>query len=124
MAKPDAVEGALVLSDPVAGAIAYLTFVPAVYFLVTEPYKKNPYVRYHAWQSILLFTTAFGVTVVLAFLLVFALLFTPQLHLVVWRAMELFWLAVWLVCVANAAMDKRFKLPVLGALAEQQAQMR
>ncbi|MFZ0337209.1 MAG: Tic20 family protein [Terracidiphilus sp.] len=121
MGRPDAVEGAFVLSDHAAGAIAYLTFIPAILFLLLEPYKQNSYVRYHSWQSILLSLGAFAVNVVLAFLLVFALLFTPRLHLFTWRAIELFWMAVWIACVVNAAMGKRFKLPVIGELAEQQA---
>jgi uncharacterized membrane protein len=121
MAKPDAAAGEFVLSDHAAGAIAYLTFVPAIFFLVRETYKRNSFVRYHAWQSILLFVGAFGVSIVLGFLLIFALLFSPCLHLVAWRAIELFWIAVWIACVVNAAMGKRFKLPVIGELAEQQA---
>ncbi|MGD0479194.1 MAG: hypothetical protein ABSA42_03415 [Terracidiphilus sp.] len=122
MAKPDAVEGAFVLSDHVAGAIAYLTFIPAILFLVMEPYRRNSYVRYHSWQSILFFLAAFAVNVVLAFLLVFALLFSPTLHVFVWRAIVLFWIAVWIACVVNAAMGKRFKLPLIGEFAEQQAE--
>jgi len=121
MAKPDAAEGESVLSDHAAGAIAYLTFIPAILFLVLEPYKRNSYVRYHAWQSILLSLVAFAVRIVLAFVLIFALLFSPRLHLYAWRAVELFWIAVWIACVVNAGMGKRFKLPVIGELAEQQA---
>jgi len=121
MAKPEVRRGEFVLSDHAAGAIAYLTFIPAIFFLVLEQYKRNSYVRYHSWQSILLSLGAFAVNIVVAFLLVFALLFTPRLHLVVWRAIELFWLAVWVACVVNAAMGKRFRLPVIGELAEQQA---
>ncbi|MGD0348123.1 MAG: Tic20 family protein [Terracidiphilus sp.] len=121
MAKPDAAEGESVLSDHAAGAIAYLTFIPAILFLVLEPYKRNSYVRYHAWQSILLSLGAFAVSIVLAFVLIFALLFSPRLHLYAWRAVELFWIAVWIACVVNAGMGKRFKLPVIGELAEQQA---
>ncbi|MDR3752662.1 MAG: hypothetical protein P4K93_03285 [Terracidiphilus sp.] len=121
MVKPDAVEGAFVLPDHAAGAIAYLTFAPAIVFLVLEPYNRNSYVRYHSWQSILLFVGAFAVSLVLGFLLIFTLLFSPILHMVVWRAFELFWIAVWVACVVNAAMGKRFKLPVIGELAEQQA---
>ena len=121
MAKPEVRRGEFVLSDHAAGAIAYLTFIPAIFFLVLEQYKRNPYVRYHSWQSILLSLGAFAVNIVVAFLLVFALLFSPRLHLVVWRAIELFWLAVWVACVVNAAMGKRFRLPVIGELAEQQA---
>ena len=122
MAKPDAAEGESVLSDHAAGAIAYLTFIPAILFLVLEPYKRNSYVRYHAWQSILLSLGAFAVSIVLAFVLIFALLFSPRLHLYAWRAVELFWIAVWIACVVNAGMGKRFKLPVIGELAEQQAE--
>ena len=121
MAEPDASAGEFVLSDHAAGAIAYLTFIPAILFLVLEPYKRDSFVRYHSWQSILLSLGAFAVNIVVAFLLVFALLFSPRLHLVVWRAIELFWLAVWVACVVNAAMGKRFRLPVIGELAEQQA---
>ena len=62
-----------------------------------------------------------AVDLVLGFVLVFALMFSPFLHLAAWRLIELFWLAVWLVCIANAAQGKRFKLPVIGNLAEQQA---
>ncbi len=121
MAKPDAAQSEFVLSDRAAGAIAYLTFIPAIVFLVLEPYKRNLYVRYHAWQSILLTLGAFAVNLVLGFLLVFALLFSPRLHVMAWRAIELFWIAVWIACVVNAATGKRFRLPVIGALAEQQA---
>jgi uncharacterized membrane protein len=120
MDKPDAA-GEFVLPDHTAGAIAYLTFIPAIFFLVAEPYKRNSYVRYHAWQSILLSLGAFAVNIVLAFLLVFALLFSPRLHLLAWRAIELLWIAVWIACLVNAARGKRFKLPVIGELAEQQA---
>jgi uncharacterized membrane protein len=38
-----------------------------------------------------------------------------------WWAIELFWLAAWVACVLNAAMGRRFKLPLIGELAEQQA---
>ena len=121
MADSNAAGGATGLSDNAAGAIAYLTFIPAVLFLVMEPYNRNSYIRFHAWQSILLSIVAVAVDMVLGFVLVFALMFSPFMHLAAWRVIELFWFAVWLVCVLNAAQGKRFKLPVIGNLAEQQA---
>jgi uncharacterized membrane protein len=121
MADSNAAGGASGLSDNAAGAIAYLTFIPAVFFLVMEPYNRSSNVRFHAWQSILLCVAAVAVDLVLGFVLVFALMFSPFLHLAAWRVIELFWLAVWLVCVVSAAQGKRFKLPVIGNLAEQQA---
>ena len=63
MADSNAAGGTSGLTDNAAGAIAYFTFIPAVLFLVTEPYNKSSYVRFHAWQSILLFFGAFGVFV-------------------------------------------------------------
>jgi uncharacterized membrane protein len=121
MADSNAAGSTSGLTDNAAGAIAYLTFIPAVFFLVTEPYNRNSYVRFHAWQSILLCVAAIAVDLVLSFALVLAFMFSPFLHLAAWRVIELFWLAVWLVCMVNAAQGKRFKLPVIGILAEQQA---
>jgi uncharacterized membrane protein len=121
MADSNAAGGTSGLSDSAAGAIAYFTFIPAVFFLVSEPYNKSSFVRFHAWQSILLFFAAFGVSIALGFLLIFVVLFSPFLHLTAWRLIDLFWMAVWLVCVVSAAQGKRFKLPVIGNLAEQQA---
>jgi uncharacterized membrane protein len=121
MADLNAAGSASGLSDNAVGAIAYLTFIPAVVFLLMEPYNRNSYVRFHAWQSILLSVAAIAVDMVLGFVLVFALMFSPYLHLAAWRLIELCWLAVWLVCILNAAQGKRFKLPVIGILAEQQA---
>ena len=36
------------LSEPIAGGLAYFTFVPAIVFLVVEPYKNNRFVRFHS----------------------------------------------------------------------------
>jgi uncharacterized membrane protein len=121
MADSNAAGSASGLTDNAAGAIAYLTFIPAVIFLIMDPYNKSSFVRFHAWQSIMLSIVAFAVDMVLGFASVFALMFSPFLHLALWRLIELFWFALWLVCVVNAAQGKRFKLPVIGNLAEQQA---
>ena len=43
------------LTDNVAGALAYLTIIPAILFLVLEPFNKRRFVRFHAFQSIFFF---------------------------------------------------------------------
>jgi len=43
------------LTDNVAGALAYLTVIPAIVFLVIEPFNKRRFVRFHAFQSIFYF---------------------------------------------------------------------
>src|SRR6185437_2632978 len=40
------------LSDTAAGALAYITIIPAIIFLVVAPYNTKPFVRFHAFQSI------------------------------------------------------------------------
>jgi len=32
--------------------VAYITIIPAIIFLVMEPYNKNKFVRFHAFQSL------------------------------------------------------------------------
>ena len=63
------------LSDNALGAIAYITVVPAIFFLAVEPYNKKPYVRFHAWQSIMLSVVAFILTYALRFFLPFTIPF-------------------------------------------------
>jgi uncharacterized membrane protein len=110
------------LSDNAAGAIAYLTFIPALIFLLMEPYNKSAYVRFHAWQSILLTVAAVVIDIVLGIAMGVLLFVIPFfLHLMLWRLIELAWLIVWLLCVFSAAQGKRFKLPFIGGFAEQQA---
>jgi uncharacterized membrane protein len=43
------------LSDNAASGIAYITIIPAIVFLIVDPFKKSSYVRFHAWQSIFFF---------------------------------------------------------------------
>ena len=106
------------LSDNAAGAIAYVTIIPAIVFLVMEPYNKNSYVRFHSWQSIFLCVIALAVSWVLRF---FSFGFAPLMFLALLPLVELAWLVIWIICVVNAVQGKRFKLPVIGQLAEQQA---
>lgn len=106
------------LSDNAAGAIAYLTFIPAIIFLVLEPYSKRPFVRFHAMQCLGL-TVA---SVVLHFaigLLVFAL---HGFTFILSSLVSLVFFVLWLICIVSAAQGKWFKVPILGDFAQQQAQ--
>jgi uncharacterized membrane protein len=109
------------LSDNAAGAIAYITIVPAIVFLVLEPYNKSAFIRFHAWQSIFFSIVAFVVYVALKMFFMVGLFFASfligMLSLLIWLAFFL----VWILCVIQAVNGKCFKLPILGALAEKQA---
>lgn len=109
------------ISDNAAGAIAYLTFIPAIIFLLVTPYKERNYVRFHAWQSVMLNITAFLIEILFGAiaLLTLFLAATPLAYLL--RLITVLWLVLWLVCVIQAMNGKRFKIPVLGNIAEKLA---
>lgn len=107
-----------------AGALAYLTFIPAVVFLLLNPYNKDRFVRFHSFQSIFLWVAGFLMGV--AFKLVgFVLLIIPVLgHLLVWlisMVLVLGAVVIWLVLVIKALQGETFRLPIIGDLAEHQA---
>jgi uncharacterized membrane protein len=100
------------LSDSAAGAIAYITFIPAIVFLLIEPYKSKPFVKFHCIQQL-------GLTVV-GFLLHF-LLIVPLLGLIIWVVGWLTLVVVWILCVLKASQGGAFKLPVIGKFAAEQS---
>ncbi len=107
------------LSDNGAGALAYITVIPAILFLVMPPYNQSPYVRFHAWQSVFLNVVGVALYIVLAILgriPLLGLLVIPVMLVVV---LGLF--ILWLVVVLKAVNGQRFKIPIIGALAETQA---
>ena len=102
-------------SDNTNAMLAYFTFIPAVIFLVTEPYNKSRFVRFHAWQS-LMFNAAFIVLWWLLHVPVLGWLFRMARPLVLLAGF-----AVWLVLVIKANQGQWFKLPTIGDIAEKQA---
>jgi uncharacterized membrane protein len=107
------------MADNVAGMLAYVTFIPAIIFLVTPPYNQSRFVRFHSYQSIFFCVAVFAIQVVLSILTVVPLLFfiTGPLHLLV----ALGALVLWIILLLKANQGQMFKLPVIGDLAEKQA---
>jgi uncharacterized membrane protein len=107
------------LSDDAASGLAYLTFIPAIIFLVVAPYNTNPKVKFHAWQSIFL--------AVLWFVIWVALVIVGMIPIVRFIDIFLFplvWLGffiLWLIVMIQAFQGKKFVIPVIGPLAEKQA---
>jgi len=107
------------ISDNGAGALAYVTFIPAIVFLVMPPYNKSSYVRFHSWQSIMLAVAWVAMLIVLA---IFVRI--PFLGLIIFPLMALIDLGMfvlWLVVVLKALNGQRFKIPIIGAMAETQS---
>ncbi len=107
------------MADNVAGMLAYVTFIPAVIFLVLEPYNKSRFVRFHAFQCIFLTVAAVAAHIVLGILTVvpFLVLLTFPLHALV----SLAWLVASILLALKANQGQKYKLPVIGDLAEKQA---
>jgi uncharacterized membrane protein len=111
-------------SDNVNGMLAYITIIPAIIFLVAEPYNKSRFVRFHAWQNILLHAAAFVCWVAL-FIFSFVLALIPILgHLLaffLWFALMVVFFVAWIMALLKANGGQMYKLPVIGDIAEKQA---
>jgi len=105
------------IAENVAGMLAYVTIIPAIIFLLIEPYNRNRFVRFHSFQC--LFTCA--ALIVLHIVLSFLSYVIPLLMFGVWGLLGLAELALWILLVVKAYQHEMFKLPIVGDLAEQQA---
>jgi len=113
-----------VLPESIAGALAYFTFVPAVLFLVLEPYSKNRFVRFHSVQCLLLWGASglFAIALKLASVVLFIIpVLGPLLVWLVSTVVVLAAVVIWVVLVVKAFQGEMFKLPVLGDFASQRA---
>ena len=107
------------MTDNVAGMLAYFTFIPAIIFLVIEPYNKSKFIRFHAWQS-LFFNIAWTVLWI-GLRIVAHIPFLGWLTILVWPLVGLAGFIIWLILVLKANQGQMFKLPVVGDMAEKQA---
>jgi uncharacterized membrane protein len=125
MATVERVRGTVgALPETLAGALAYFTIIPAILFLLIEPYNNNHFVRFHSFQclGVSLVTLIVGALLRVVGFIVF---FIPMLgHLLVWLVsgvVILAFFAIWAVLVVKALQGETFKLPVVGDFAERQA---
>ena len=107
------------LADNVAGALAYVTIIPAIVFLVLEPFNRKRFVRFHSFQC-LFFAVAWTVLWIgLSF--VAHIPFLGWATVLIWPLVSLVGFVIWLILVLKAYQGQMFKLPVIGDMAEQQA---
>lgn len=106
-----------IFRENIAGALAYFTFIPAVLFLVLEPYKRNRFVRFHSAQCLLLWAGAALAAVLLYAIPVAGPLFVGLIGVVA----ALFVFVMWLVLLVKSLQGEMFKLPLLGDIADKHA---
>jgi uncharacterized membrane protein len=107
------------LTDNVAGALAYVTIIPAIVFLVLEPFNKNRFIRFHAFQC--LFFAAAWIVLEIGMAFLGHIPFLGWATLLLWPLVGVAGFVIWLILVLKAYQGQMFKLPVIGDMAEQQA---
>lgn len=114
------------MSSNVAAALSYLLgFITGIIFLVIEPYRRDPFVRFHAFQSI--FLSAALVILSIIWSTVFGALFFASFG-ILWSFLALVWVLIriaffvlWLLMMYKAYNKERFLLPFIGPIAAKQA---
>ena len=123
---PDATTPSSTGLDPsLAAALAYLAG-PFSGILILLAERTNPFVRFHAWQSII-GLGGLGAAIVGLLFLAFAalLLFSPALFTWLYRlaaAAAVGWVIAWAICLVKAFSGAAFKLPLVGDAALKRAQ--
>jgi uncharacterized membrane protein len=108
------------LGDHVIHALCYaLGPLTGILFLTLDPYRGNRATRFHALQSIVVFSVWF-----LSFVLFSMLAYVPGVGLLFTLAtllLPLVGFAAWLFLIFKAYNKERFVVPILGTIAETQA---
>jgi uncharacterized membrane protein len=107
--------------DNLVAALAYITFIPAVVFVLIEPFKRNRFIRFHSFQSIFLTVATMVIAIALRILYSILTLVPVVGYLMAWLAVAvavLGWGILWLVLLVKALQGQSFRLPVIGSLAE------
>jgi len=109
------------LKDNLIAALAYVTFIPAIIFVLIQPFKGNRFVRFHSFQSIFL-AVATVVAAIAMRILYSVLTLIPVIgYLLAWltsAVVLLGWVILWLVLLVKALQGEPFRLPLIGSLAE------
>jgi uncharacterized membrane protein len=94
-------------------------FIPAIIFLVLAPYNRNRFIRFHSFQCLFLTVALIAIHLALSILTVvpFLALVTLPLHLLV----SLGAFVLWIVLLLKANQGQMYKLPLIGDMAEKQA---
>jgi uncharacterized membrane protein len=107
------------LTDNIASALCYvLGLVTGIVFLVLAPYNQNKQIRFHAFQAIFVHVA----------LLIFFMAIMPVLGFMLGHMIWFFApivsigsVLLWVWLIWKAYNNERFKVPILGDLAEKQA---
>jgi uncharacterized membrane protein len=114
------------LSSNIVGALTYLgLLITGIIFLAVAPYNKDPFVRFHAFQSIFLSLAYIVFSIVWG--AIFGMFFVAGLGFL-WSLIGLIaslvraaFVLLWLFMMFKAYNNERFSLPIIGPLAASKA---
>jgi uncharacterized membrane protein len=121
---PPAPTAASGLSDTAAAALAYVTIIPAIIFLILEPYNRKPFIRFHSFQCLLLAAVSIVLHIAIAILgtVLHVIPFLgAMIGLLLHLAVSLVVFIAWIICIIKASQGQWYKLPVIGDIALKQA---
>jgi len=107
-------------SDRFASGLAYFTAIPAIIFLLNEPYRNRSYVRFHCWQAIYFMVASLAIGAVLGVITDMV----PGMQFLAFDRFPLISLLLvilWIMVLMKAFNGQRYKLPVIGGMAERRA---
>lgn len=110
-----------VFPENIAAALAYVTFIPAIVFLFTRPYKRNLFLRFHSVQSLFYCAAvivAAAVVRIIGFLLSLIPMVGPLFLALLYVLGPLAAVILWAVLCVKALRGEQFSLPVLGHFVE------
>ncbi len=100
--------------DRVLAALAYFSFFPAGVLLLLPAFRSHRFIRFHAWQSVLIWGVFLVVTIFALFLSNVA---AAMVFLLFGIIASLAMLFLWIVLSIKAWQGERFELPWFGELA-------
>ena len=86
-------------------------------FLVVEPYNRDRFVRFHAWQCIALTIVAVGIGILFAVLNVIGFHILWWMFMLIRLAIRLILFVFWLIALIKASQGQWYKIPIVGDLA-------
>lgn len=107
------------LAENVAGLLCYVAgWITGLIFILID---KRPFVKFHAAQSIVLFGAIIVVDILLVFLNVGSMFggwMVWVFSTLIWSVLWIGTFVLWILCMVKAYQGVRFKLPVVGDIAE------
>ncbi len=113
------------MEENVASALCYaLGWITGVLFLVLDPYNKNRTIRFHAFQSIfwnVALIPLYIIMAILSFVLHYIPVIGPLLIMLMYLVLMVGIVGMWAFLIYKAYNKEKFVLPLIGPMAEKQA---